>query len=256
MTSSNQKPVAIVTGGAQGIGLGITKHLLQQGWQVAIADNNEASGAAAQAALAQFQDSFCFVPCDVSSEGDVEHFVQVVINRFGALNGLVNNAGIANPHSGPVETLALADWNQWIGTNLTGCFLLAKHTVPHLRQTQGAIVNIASSRAFQSEPHSEAYAVSKGGIVALTHALAISLGPEVRANCISPGWIDVTAWQHPPQDANLRPIDRAQHPVGRVGQPEDVAEMTLFLLSQAAGFITGQTIVIDGGMARKMIYEE
>ena len=255
MHSSDQKPAAIVTGGAQGIGLGITKHLLHKGWRVAIADINEASGAAAQAALAQFQDSFFFVPCDVASEGDVEHFVQVAINRFGALNGLVNNAGIANPHSDPVEELALADWNQWIGTNLTGCFLLAKHTVGHLRQTRGAIVNISSTRAFQSEPHSEAYAASKGGIVALTHALAISLGPEVRANCISPGWIDVTAWQHPPQEANLRPSDRAQHPVGRVGQPEDVAEMAHFLLSEAAGFITGQTIVVDGGMSRKMIYE-
>jgi NAD(P)-dependent dehydrogenase (short-subunit alcohol dehydrogenase family) len=256
MNPLDPKPTAIVTGGAQGIGLGITTHLLHNGWRVGIADINEASGAAAQAALAQFEDSFFFVPCDVANEGDVEHFVRVVIERFGALHGLVNNAGIANPHSGPVEDLALADWNQWIGTNLTGCFLLTKHAVPYLRQTQGAIVNIASTRAFQSEPHSEAYAASKGGIVALTHALAISLGPEVRANCISPGWIDVSAWKHPPQDANLRPIDQAQHPVGRVGQPQDVAEMTQFLLSKAAGFITGQTIVIDGGMIRKMIYEE
>jgi NAD(P)-dependent dehydrogenase (short-subunit alcohol dehydrogenase family) len=196
------------------------------------------------------------MPCDVSQESDVERCIQSVIKQYGQLNALVNNAGIANPHSGPVEDLALEDWNQWIGTNLTGCFLMAKYAIPHLRQTNGAIVNIASVRALQSEPHSEAYAASKGGLVALTHALAISLGPAVRVNCISPGWIDVSANQHPPQAASLSPIDHEQHPVGRVGQAQDIAEMTYFLLSEAAGFITGQNFVVDGGMTRKMIYEE
>ena len=106
-------------------------------------------------------------------------------------------------------------------------------------------MNIASTRALQSEPDTEAYAASKGGLVALTHALALSLGPEVRVNCISPGWI-----AHQP----VRRKDHAQHPAGRVGQPQDVAELVAYLLSDAAGFVTGQNFVIDGGMTKKMIY--
>lgn len=256
MNQSGQKPVALVTGGAQGIGLGIAQLLLTQGWRVAIADVNEAAGAALPETLPQFRESFFFVPCDVAQESAVERCVAATLDRFGQLNGLINNAGIAHPYSGPVEDLALADWNRWIGTNLTGYFLMVKHTVPALRSAQGAIVNIASVRALQSEPDSEAYAASKGGIVALTHALAMSLGPAIRVNCISPGWIDVSAFKHPPQEVHLSPTDHGQHPVGRVGLPQDIADMTYFLLSDKAGFITGQNIVIDGGMGRKMIYAE
>lgn len=255
MPQLEQKSVALVTGGAQGIGLGITEYLLSQGWRVAIADINEAGGNAAQEKLAMFQDALIFVRCDVSQESDVARYVQTTIDQFGQINGLINNAGIANPHSGPVEELSLADWNRWIGTNLTGCFLMAKYAVPHLRSTRGAIVNISSTRAFQSEPHSEAYGASKGGVVGLTHALAVSLGPAIRVNCISPGWIDVSAYKHPPREANLNPVDHEQHPVGRVGQAQDIAEMASFLLSEQSGFITGQNFLVDGGMSRRLIYE-
>lgn len=256
MTQLEQRSVALVTGGAQGIGLGITEHLLTQGWRVAIADINEAGGNAAQEKLAKFRDALIFVRCDVSQESDVERYVQTTINQFGQVNGLINNAGIANPYSGPVEELSLADWNRWIGTNLTGCFLMAKYAVPHLRSTRGAIVNISSTRAFQSEPHSEAYGASKGGVVGLTHALAMSLGPAIRVNCISPGWIDVSAYKHPPREANLSSVDHEQHPVGRVGQAQDIAEMAHFLLSDQSGFITGQNFLVDGGMSRRLMYEE
>ena len=118
------------------------------------------------------------------------------------------------------------------------------------------MVNIASTRALQSEPNTEAYSASKGGIVALTHALAISLGPEVRVNVISPGWIDVKEWRKASQRraSTVTPFDRAQHPAGRVGAPGDIGAMAAFLLSAAAGFITGQNFVVDGGMTRKMIY--
>jgi NAD(P)-dependent dehydrogenase (short-subunit alcohol dehydrogenase family) len=109
-----------------------------------------------------------------------------------------------------------------------------------------SIVNMASTRAFMSEPETEAYAASKGGLVALTHALAISLGPKIRVNAIAPGWIS--------GDGDLRPVDHEQHPVGRVGRPGDVAEAILYLAS--AGFMTGQVLVLDGGMSRKMIYAE
>ena len=171
--------------------------------------------------------------------------VRAVVKQFGRLDALVNNAGLTWPDDGPLEKLALKDWNRRIGVNLTGAFLMAKHCIPQLRQHRGAIVNIASTRALQSEPDTEAYSASKGGLVAFTHALANSLGPAVRVNCISPGWIS-----HKPASRK----DHAQHPVGRVGQSEDVAELVAYLLSDAAGFVTGQNFVIDGGMTKKMIY--
>ena len=144
-----------------------------------------------------------------------------------------------------MHKLPLAEWNRRIGVNLTGPFLMAKHAAPHLRRSRGAIVNIASTRALQSEPDTEPYAASKAGLVGLTHALAMSLGPDVRVNCISPGWI---------AHQRVRKKDHAQHPVGRVGRDEDVAELVAYLISDAAGFVTGQNFVIDGGMTKKMIY--
>jgi NAD(P)-dependent dehydrogenase (short-subunit alcohol dehydrogenase family) len=181
----------------------------------------------------------------VSSEPAARACVRAVLREFGRLDALVNNAGMAGPASGPVEKLALREWNRRIGTNLTGVFLMTKQSVPHLRAARGAVVNIASTRALQSEPDTEAYAASKGGVVALTHALAMSLGPEVRVNCISPGWI---------AHQRLRDKDHAQHPVGRAGRDADIAALAAYLLSDAAGFVTGQNFVADGGMTRKMIY--
>ena len=224
--------VALVTGGAQGIGRGIARALGGLGWQVAVADVRRSS-------------DFFFVRTDVSREAAARACVRAVAKRFGRLDALVNNAGIADPHSGSVEKLDLREWNRRLGTNLTGPFLMAKHAAPHLRRARGAVVNIASTRALQSEPDSEAYAAAKGGLVAFSHALAMSLGPEVRVNCISPGWI-----AHAPVSRK----DHAQHPVGRVGRDEDIAALVAYLLSDAAGFITGQNFVVDGGMTKKMIY--
>jgi NAD(P)-dependent dehydrogenase (short-subunit alcohol dehydrogenase family) len=147
-----------------------------------------------------------------------------------------------------------------LDTNLTGPLLATRHAVPHLRRATGggAIINIASTRALQSEPDSEAYAASKGGLVALTHALAISLGPAVRVHCISPGWIDTSAYAPRGErgPSRVRDEDHAQHPVGRVGRPEDVAALCAWLSSAEAGFVTGQNYVVDGGMTHKMIWLE
>jgi len=256
MTSLKGK-VGVVTGGGQGIGMGIVRQLLEEGMSVVIAEIDEEAGQEAESRLKHLG-RLLFTRTDVGDEASVRNCVAGVIREFGRLDALVCNAGIAHAEQAPVETLELGDWNRMISTHLTGCFLCAKHASPYLRKMRGSMVTIASTRAFQSEANTEAYAAAKGGIVALTHSLAISLGPDVAVNCIAPGWIDVRAWKkgHREPLADLRPVDHAQHPVGRVGKPEDIAALAAFLLSDQAGFITGQTFIVDGGMTRKMIYVE
>jgi len=224
----------LVTGGAQGIGQGIAERLDRLGYRVAVADRQRG------------ETPFFFVRCDVSREAAVRACVRRVVGAFGRLDALVNNAGLADPSDPPVERLPLARWNLRLAVNLTGPMLMAKHCAPHLRRTRGAIVNVASTRALQSEPDNEAYTSSKAGLIGLTHALAMSLGPRVRVNCVSPGWIAKAPVR--------RKADHAQHPAGRVGHPQDVAALVAYLISDAAGFVTGQNFVIDGGMTRKMIY--
>jgi NAD(P)-dependent dehydrogenase (short-subunit alcohol dehydrogenase family) len=247
--------VAVVTGGGQGIGKGIVSRLLKEGMAVVVAEIDEEAGRETVSEMNPLGPAL-FIQTDVRDEKSVKKCIQSTLRRFGRLDGLVNNAGIAHAVQGPIEKLTLNDWNRMVSTHLTGCFLCAKHASPPLRKTRGAMVNIASTRAFQSEPDTEAYAAAKGGIVALTHALAVSLGPEVRVNCIAPGWIDVRAWKKGARRSqpDLSPADHAQHPAGRVGRPEDIAGLAAFLLSDQAGFITGQTFIADGGMTRKMIY--
>ena len=245
----------LVTGGAQGIGRGIAEHLLAAGANVVIGDKDAQAGRECIEAW-HATERAAFVKLDVASEPSVRKAIGFARRAFGALHGLVNNAGIADPELGPIEKLSLRDWNRMVATDLTGAFLCAKHAIPALRKARGAIVNIASSRAFQSEPDTEAYAAAKGGLVALTHALAISLGPEVRVNGIAPGWIDVSRYKKASErkPERLSRKDHEQHPAGRVGEPRDVAELAAYLLSDASAFLTGETITLDGGMTRKMQY--
>jgi NAD(P)-dependent dehydrogenase (short-subunit alcohol dehydrogenase family) len=245
--------VAIVTGGAQGIGRAIAARLVAGGYTVVVADNDAEAGREAERALGP---AARFVRCDVADEAQVKACVRLALAGARQLDALVNNAGLARPARVAVDKLPLKTWNRTLAVNLTGAFLVAKHAAPHLRRARGSIVNIASTRALQSEANTEAYSATKGGIVALTHALAVSLGPEVRVNCVSPGWIDVSSWQKASKrrPAKLSRADHEQHPAGRVGTPEDVAALVAFLLGDEAGFVTGQNFVCDGGMTRKMIY--
>ena len=245
--------VAIVTGGAQGIGAAIAARLVADGYRVVVADADAEAGREAERALGP---AARFVKCDVADEADVKACVKAAVGRGRRLDALVNNAALARPARVPVTKLPLATWNRTLAVNLTGAFLMAKHAAPYLRRARGAIVNIASTRALQSEPDTEAYSATKGGIVALTHALAVSLGPGVRVNCVSPGWIDVSARQkaRKRRQARLSRADHAQHPAGRVGTPEDIAALVAYLLGGEAGFVTGQNFLCDGGMTRKMIY--
>lgn len=247
--------VALVTGGAQGIGKGITRHFLGLGMKVVIADIDDEAG---RETLEEFNSlgELKFVRTDVSNESDAENAVVKTLEYFNGVYALINDAGIANPGHTPPDELTLENWNRVIGVNLTGSFLMAKYAIPYLKKSKGAIVNISSTRSIQSEPNTEAYAATKGGILALTHALAVSLSGKVRVNCISPGWIEVSGMKKRSlmKKYELTQADHEQHPAGRVGKAEDIAEMAAFLISGKAGFITAQNFIVDGGMTKKMIY--
>ena len=222
---------AIITGGAGLIGSGLCTALLAQGWQVASFD------------LEPGPDGVRSVICDVGEEASVA----AAFGELGwdELDLLVNNAGIASPDRGPMAELSLADWRRVTDSHLTGAFLMSRAAIPLLNDG-GCVIHMVSTRAFMSEPNTEAYAASKGALVALTHAMAISLGPNIRVNAVAPGWIS--------DGEGLSEDDHAQHPVGRVGRAEDIAGAVLYLAE--AGFVTGQVLTVDGGMTRKMIYAD
>jgi len=184
----------------------------------------------------------------------VSKSIDEVYRLFGSVDLLVNNAGIG--FSGKsLEIQTLEEWRRVIDVNPTGPYLCAKHAVKYMKHRGGVIINIASTRALQSEPNTEPYSASKGGLLALTHSLAISLAPyRIRVVAVSPGWIDTSEWQIPRAEPRLTPLGHRQHPAGRVGRPEDIAALVAFLTSDEAEWITGVNIVIDGGMTVKMIY--
>ncbi len=246
---------AIVTGGAQGIGKAISLKLIQEKVFVFVLDNDTE-------ALEEFQQDYggkhmCnTLLCDVSDQELLIKTLKSILQQRPSLRYLVNNAGLS--YLKPLDQLSLEEWNHVLAVNLTSYFLTSQYLSKNLILNKGSVVNISSTRALMSEPNSEAYAASKGGVTSLTHALAMSLQPNVRVNSISPGWIDVQQWQ---KTRNRKFTSWAnkhhqQHPAGRIGIPEDVAELCWFLLSEKSGFITGQNFVVDGGMTRKMIYEE
>jgi NAD(P)-dependent dehydrogenase (short-subunit alcohol dehydrogenase family) len=236
--SRELKRVALVSGGAKGIGAGIAARLSRDGWRVVIADR-EPSGVAPPGGR--------YVVCDVADEAAVSGLLGSIATTEQRLDALICNAGFMIRK--PIADLSLSEWSSVLATNLTSAFLLIRAAEALLRAAKGAVVTIASSRARMSEPNTESYSASKGGLVALTHALAISLGPDVRVNCISPGWI-ATEGPEPSAEEN------AFHPAGRVGRAEDIAGLVAFLIVPDSGFITGAEFVVDGGVTRKMIYPE
>jgi len=223
--------VAVITGGAGGIGKIIADEFVKVGAKVAIID---------------IAKNDYFVG-DLADKKVIEQFVAKVIKDFGKVDYLVNNAIPSSLVFGTgVNEGSIEDFEYMLKVGVTAPFYLAKLFNKHF--TDGAaIVNISSTRALQSQPNTEAYTAAKGGISALTRALAVSMSGRVRANTISPGWIDNDFTDYSGADAS-------QHPVGRVGNPLDIANMVLYLCSDKAGFITGQDIVIDGGMTKQMIY--
>ena len=219
--------VAVVTGGAGGIGKAIAESFQKQGASVAVID------------IAQND----YFTGDIGDKDTLEKFAAKVIADFGHVDYLINNAP---PMMKGIDECSYEDFTQALSVGVTAAFYLTKLFLPHF--TPGAsVLNISSSRDRMSQPQTESYTAAKGGIAALTHALAVSLRGRVRVNSISPGWIDpaYTVYEGP---------DATQQPAGRVGHPLDIAHMALFLASDKAGFITGENICIDGGMTRQMIY--
>ena len=219
--------VAVVTGGAQGIGRCIAEDFLKAGAHVCVIDKQQGSH---------------FIG-DIADKHVLERFASEVISKYGRVDYLINNA---LPLMKGIDECSYEEFQYAINVGISAPFYLSKLFKPHFAEG-AAIVNISSSRDRMSQPQTESYAAAKGGIAALTHALAVSLAGRVRVNSVSPGWIDTSGTVYEGPDA-------IQQPVGRVGHPLDIANMVMFLCSDKAGFITGENICIDGGMTRQMIY--
>ncbi|NUU59488.1 SDR family NAD(P)-dependent oxidoreductase [Paenibacillus agri] len=242
----------IVTGAGRGIGRAIAMSYASAGANVVVAELEEEKGRQTVNEIVRHGGKALFVLCDVSREADIVALMRRTVEAFGTINILINNAGIANPHTASVYELSVEDWDKVMNTNARSCFLATREAAKIMKGNPqgGAVINLSSTRSLMSEAHTEAYAASKGAISALTHAMAISLGPDgITVNCISPGWIETEEYNE------LREIDHKQHPSGRVGTPQDIARACLYLSAEDNNFVTGAQLVIDGGMTRKMIYE-
>jgi len=221
--------VAVITGGARGIGKAIAEEFEKAGANVCIIDKAEGNHYVG----------------DISEKTVLEAFVKYVIEKYGKIDYLINNA---IPMTRGIDECTFEEFQYALNVGVIGPFYLSKLFAPYFYEG-ASIINISSSRDRMSMPQTESYTAAKGGIAALTHALAVSLAGKVRVNSISPGWIDTdyTVYEGP---------DAVQQPAGRVGNPLDIANMVLFLCSDKAGFITGENICIDGGMTRQMIYHD
>lgn len=249
-TSLAARNVLAITGAAHGIGRGIALHFARNGYAVSFIDPDENAVRKTAGELRELGAPLVAITGDIAQSADVERWMERTLAELGCPDVLVNNAGIAE--NGPFLDLPVELFERVIAVNVRGTFLCTQAAANRMVEAKrrGCVINIASTRAFMSEPDTEAYSASKGAIVALTHATAMSLSRHrIRVNCISPGWIET---ERVPAKTEQ---DHLQHPVGRAGKPEDIAQACAFL-GEHADFITGQNLIIDGGMTIKMIYEE
>ncbi|RFU71068.1 SDR family oxidoreductase [Peribacillus saganii] len=245
--TENISRAVIVTGAGSGIGREIARTFAAEGSNVVVADKEKANGEETVNLIKAAGGNSLFIETDVRQESDIKRVVQETVKYFGKIDVLINNAGVSAFK--PLFDLSAMEWDDIIASNLRSVFLASREAA-RVMKPGSSIVNISSTRAFMSEPDSEAYAASKGGIFALTHALAASLSEKrIRVNSISPGWIQNTDYE------NLKEEDHTQHWSGRVGKPSDIARACQYLCVEGNDFVNGENIVIDGGMTRKMIYD-
>lgn len=241
--------ICVITGGANGIGRCMSETFLHNGDHVVIIDQDEAAG---NAFAEKAGEKLTFFHGNVADKETLERFAGEITARFGRVDVLIHNACYSKKG---LFSCGYEDFDLVLRIGVAAPFYLTKLLLPVL--SQGAsIINICSTRAFQSQPNTESYSAAKGGIHALTHAMSVTLAGKARVNAISPGWIDVRPWQH--EKEPLEPFevaDETQHSVGRVGTPHDIANLALFLSDgERSGFITGQNFRVDGGMSKLMVY--
>lgn len=233
---------AVITGGASGIGRHLAIGFAKQGYEVFALDKTKTS----------FSDPHIhFFQMDLQDESQIRRCFNTIIQDFGQIHVLINNGAISKFHKSVFE-LTVQEFDQVIHTNLRGAFLCCKEFISQQNfDGYGRIINIASTRFHQNEAGWEAYGASKGGLVSLTNSLCVSLSNTgITVNAISPGWIQVDDYE------DLTETDHRQHPSGRVGKPQDILNACLFLCDPSNDFINGMNLLIDGGMTKKMIYQE
>lgn len=246
---TTHRKIIIVTGAGKGIGRSIAGAYAAEGAFVIIAEKNASAGEESESLIKKAGGDAVFIKTDVCHPDEIMNLFTITRDVYHRLDVLINNTGISILKS-PYD-LSVEEWDVVINTNLRSTFLCSREAARIMKNNGGgSIVNISSTRAFMSEPDSEAYAATKGGIISLTHALAASFAADnIQVNCISPGWVETGDYD------KLNHRDHKQHFSGRVGKPEDIARACLFLTSEGNNFISGTNLTIDGGMTRKMIYE-
>ena len=234
---------AVITGGARGIGKCLVESFASKGYEVFALDILENFNFESE--------SIHFFKVDLKDEREIKDVFQKIKQEFGEIHILVNNGAISKFNKS-ISEIEVEEFDRVIATNLRGSFICCKEFIQANKGANfGRIINIASTRFHQNEANWEAYGASKGGIISLTNTLCVSLsGTNITVNAVSPGWIETEEYE------NLREIDHSQHPSGRVGKPKDIANVCLFLSDEENSFINGANILVDGGMTKKMIYEE
>lgn len=242
--------VVVITGAASGIGRTLAETYADQDAILVLIDKNEQKLLETSKQIEQSGAVVKSFAMDLTDTQAIENAFDRISQLFGRVDVMINNAGLGITKS--IYDLSIGAWDYVMNTNLRGAFICARESAKLMRQHGGgSIINIASTRALMSEPNTFPYSASKGGLLSLTHSLAISLGPDkIRVNSISPGWIQTENYE------SLKPGDHFQHPAGRVGKPSDVAKACLYLTVPENDFVTGINLVVDGGMTHKMIYEE
>ncbi len=246
---------AIVTGAAKGIGWGIAKIFVQEGAKVVVVDWDEENGEKTTDELCQAGSECIFVKCDVSNEDQVNAMIQKTLQAYGQIDVLVNNAGVGVYKAFMDATMA--DWDRALNVNLKGQIFCSRGVVPHMQaKGKGAIVNISSVHAFQTVNGVAPYATSKGGVFALTHAMAIDLAPTIRVNAIAPGWVYTPLIQsifdsYADPAAQRTEVERRAL-MKRIGRPEEIGYAAAFLASDEASFITGTQLFVDGGLTAQL----